>query len=79
MKNLDVALEIARLHKMTPKEIYEQRISWIQGAGKLSDPMPTREYVVRLLAEHGIVDPEPGATTDSRMDNVDGAASTRKA
>jgi hypothetical protein len=56
---LDVKLEIARLHKMTPKEIYEQKISWIRGmSGKLLDPMPTREEVVKRLAEFGIFDPE---------------------
>lgn len=45
---------------MTPKETYEQKISWIRGlSGKLADPMPTREEVVARLAEMGIVDPEP--------------------
>ena len=57
---LTEALERAKLHVMTPKEKYEQRISWIQGmSGKLSDPMPSRESVVKALEAMGIVDPEP--------------------
>lgn len=58
-ESLDDLLAKARLHKMTPKEIYEQKVSWLMGmSGKLSDPMPTREQVVKALAEMGIVDPE---------------------
>ena len=50
----------AKLHVMTPKEIYEQKISWIRGmSGKLSEPMPSREDVVKALAAMGVVDPEP--------------------
>jgi hypothetical protein len=57
--DINIALEIARQHKTTPKEMYEQRISWIRGmSGKLLDPMPTREEVVKRLAEFGIFDPE---------------------
>lgn len=58
-------LDKARDHVMTPKETYEQKISWIQGlSGKLSDPMPTREAVVARLAAMGIVDPEPSSCGD---------------
>jgi hypothetical protein len=63
--DINIALEIARQHKTTPKEMYEQRISWIRGmSGKLLDPMPTREEVVKRLAEFGIFDPD--ATVDKR-------------
>lgn len=52
--------EVRNRPPMTPKEIYEQRISWLQGmVGKLSDPMLTREQVVKALEIMGIVDPEP--------------------
>jgi hypothetical protein len=51
-------LESARHHVMTPKEIYDQKVSWITGmSGKLADPMPTREQVVKALEVMGIVDP----------------------
>lgn len=57
---LQTLLEKARTHVMTPKEIYEQKVSWLIGmTGKLSDPMPTREQVVKALEVMGIVDPEP--------------------
>ena len=58
--DLTEALEKARLHVMTPKEIYEQKISWIRGmSGKLNEPMPSRESVVKALEAMGVVDPEP--------------------
>ena len=45
---------------MTPKEIYEQKVSWIRGmSGKLADPMRSREDVVKALESLGIVDPDP--------------------
>ncbi len=45
-------------HKMTPKEIYEQKVSWLMGmSGKLSDPMRSRAEVVKAMAELGIIDP----------------------
>lgn len=60
--DLAVMMEKARYHVMTPKEIYEQKISWIQGmTGRLNDPMPSRELVVKALETMGIVDPEPNA------------------
>lgn len=52
----------ARTHVMSPKELYEQKVSWLRGmTGKLSDPMPTREQAIKALAELGIVDPEPSS------------------
>lgn len=55
----------ARAHVMTPKERYEQAISWIRGmSGKLSDPMRSREDVVKALEKMGVVDPEPSSSGD---------------
>jgi hypothetical protein len=58
---LQALLDAARARgSLTPKEIYEQKISWIQGmTGKLADPMRSREDVVKALADLGIEDPEP--------------------
>lgn len=55
----------AKLRVMTPKEIYEQKVSWLIGmTGKLADPPRSREEVVKALADLGIVDPEPSAQSD---------------
>lgn len=52
-------LEQARHHKMTPKEQYEQKVSWLMGmSGKLADPMPSRVQIVNALAEMGVYDPD---------------------
>lgn len=57
----------AATHVMTPKEIYEQRVSWLRGmTGKLSDPMPTREQAVKALEVLGIVDPDSLSHGDSQ-------------
>lgn len=50
-------LDAARLHTMTPKEVYEQRVSWIMGMVPFRREI-TREEVVRHLEEMGVVDPE---------------------
>ena len=54
-------LDDAKSHTMmSPKEIYEQRISWIIGQHDFDDPNPpTRAQIVQILAEQGIVDPQP--------------------
>lgn len=67
--DLAAMLDKARLHVMTPKERYEQKVSWLQGmSGKLADPMPSREQIVKALAEMGVMDPEPGDSIRGRAD-----------
>lgn len=46
-------LEQARDHVMTPKEMYEQRVSWIIGQTDVN-----REEAVEALAKQGMIDPE---------------------
>jgi hypothetical protein len=69
-QGLQELLEKAKLHVMTPKEKYEQRISWIQGmSGRLDDPMPSRESIVKMLEENGIYDPDKIGTTPNTVYN----------
>lgn len=53
---LAALLENARRHKMSPKEAYEQRVSWIFGQFN-PDTGVTKEQIRARLAEEGIVDP----------------------
>lgn len=53
---LSALLENARKHKMSPKEVYEQRVSWIYGQLN-PDTGLTKEQIKARLAEEGIVDP----------------------
>ena len=58
-KTLPELLENARTRVMTPKERYEQTVSWLMGmSGKLSDPMPSRERIVKALEDMGVYDPD---------------------
>ncbi len=59
-------LDKARAHTMTPKEIYEQRISWVMGMVPF-DREITREEVVKHLEALGIVDPSPSDSAESRF------------
>ena len=58
-KELAEALERARTHVMTPKEAYEQKVSWIYGMQKLSTPGMTIEQIKEHLARQGVFDPCP--------------------
>lgn len=51
-------LEKAAKHIMTPKEIYEQKVSWIYG--QLIDVQPeiTKEEIKDQLKKLGVVDPD---------------------
>lgn len=57
---LENLLKKASEHQMTPKEKYEQRISFVYGQLAF-DPKRkiTKEGVRRTLAEQGVIDPEP--------------------
>lgn len=55
---LDDLIEKARHHKMSAKEVYEQRVSFIWGMQKLSEPGYTVEEIKAMLAERGYVDPD---------------------
>jgi len=46
-KSLEVLLEKARDHVMTPEELREQRISWAYGNAAIDNPSITREMVER--------------------------------
>jgi len=54
---LNELVEKARHHKMTPKEIYEQKVSWIYGMQDLDKPGMSIEEIKAHLAKQGIVDP----------------------
>lgn len=54
---LEELLELARHYKMTPKERYDQRVSFIYGMQKLSEPGYTVEQIKAALAEQGVLDP----------------------
>ena len=69
--DLQAALARARLHRMTPKEAYEQKVSWLMGmSGKLTDPMPSREQIVKALEAMGIIDPDSCSPASTRNDNA---------
>lgn len=48
----------AKLRIMTPKEAYDQKVSWIYGQLMECNPNVTVEEIKRHLAEMGVVDPE---------------------
>lgn len=56
---LEHLLKKAREHQMTPKEKYEQRVSFVYGQLAFNPKRTiTKEDVRRILAEQGVVDPE---------------------
>lgn len=57
-RDIAALLAKARTHVMTPKEIYEQKVSWIFGMLPF-DSKTTEAEVREHLAEMGVVDPEP--------------------
>jgi len=57
--DLIAMLEKAKLHKITPKEAYEQKVSFVYGQLMDCNPSITKEEIKRHLAEMGCVDPSP--------------------
>lgn len=51
------ALDKAKLHVMTPKERYEQMVSFIYGMQRLSEPGLSIEEIKAMLAKGGTVEP----------------------
>lgn len=51
-------LDKARHRKMSPKEHYEQKVSFIWGMQKLSEPGFSVEQIKAALAEQGVLDPD---------------------
>lgn len=55
-------IEKARHYVMTPKDVYEQRLSWIWGEinmNRSDDDLVSKDQIKALLAKQGIVDPQP--------------------
>lgn len=55
---LQALLDKAKGHVMTPKEQYEQMISFVYGMQKLSAPGLTHDEIKAMLELHGVYDPD---------------------
>lgn len=67
--DLAALLEKARSHVMTPKEVFEQRVSWIWG--QLPDGSKVSVNDIRAELERGgVVDPSHAEALEARLDSM---------
>lgn len=62
--NHEDLLARAKLYVMSPKEEYEQRVSWVYGMLPF-DSKTTKDEVRQHLAQLGVIDPQPEPQPES--------------
>lgn len=50
---LEAAIERARHYKMSPRERFEQKVSFVYGMQDFDAPGRSKDEIRRMLAEHG--------------------------